>query len=137
MDCSETIERFLELFPEKKPAYIEHMEMFGALLQHPFYYENINVPLQKLLADQTDTALIRKYCAFIERMIQDGDEAVKNVADVTVLECLSDDRTLWHRFATYISDDLIRYINTRLLHENTAMYGVDQLAYNGRNHKNG
>ncbi|MCR4643999.1 MAG: hypothetical protein K5695_01140 [Oscillospiraceae bacterium] len=137
MNSEETMQRFLELFPEKQAAFQKHSEAYGEILQHPFYAETVNYPLKELLEADTDPAEIRKYCRFIEQMVFDGDEDVKNVADVTILECLSDDKTIWHRFAAYSSNELIRYINTRLLHENIAMSGVEPLAYHGRNYHNG
>ena len=137
MNKEETVKRFLELFPEKKNAYTEHLSKFGELLQHPFYAENINIPLKALLEHNHDTAEIQKYCKLIEAMVQEGDGDVKNVADVTILECLSDDKEIWHRFGTYISNDLIRYINTVLLRENIAMRGVARLVYHGRKRDNG
>lgn len=137
MNKEEAVKRFLELFPEKQDAYTEHMKAYGELLQHPFYFAAVNIPLNALLEKNTDTAEIRKYCEWIETMVRDGDDEVKNAADVTVLECLSDNREIWHRFAAYASNDLIRYINTVLLRENIAMHGVEKLVYHRRKGGNG
>ncbi|MBQ5312153.1 MAG: hypothetical protein ILP19_08980, partial [Oscillospiraceae bacterium] len=86
----------------------------------------------KLLEENADTDRIKKYCRYIEDMRHDGDEVVRNTADVSILESLSVNKTVWHRFAKYISDDLIRYIKTVHIHENIAMRGVERLKYNGR-----
>ena len=56
-----------------------------------------------------------------------GDEAVKNVVDVTLLERLSDDEAVWLSFGKYISDDFKEYINEELLKDNIAMFHVGKL----------
>ena len=132
MDSRETITLLLQLFPEKEDEYTGHIRVYGELLPDVFYSENVGEKLVKLLEENADTDKIKKYCRFIEAMIFDGDEEVKNTADVSVLESLSVNKTVWHRFAKYISDDLIRYINTVHIHENIAMRGVERLKYNGR-----
>lgn len=64
-------------------------------------------------------------------MYYDGDEDVKNVVDVTILERLSDDETVWRNFGTYISNDFVREINTVLIPQNT-MLPNRPLLYNKR-----
>lgn len=56
-----------------------------------------------------------------------GEEAVKNVVDVTLLERLSDDEAVWCSFGQYISDDFKKYINEELLIGNIALFMVGKI----------
>ena len=56
-----------------------------------------------------------------------GDESVKNVVDVTILERLSDDHVIWQRFGKEISPAFKRYINEDLLKSNGMMNSVEKL----------
>lgn len=64
------------------------------------------------------------YSKAIEMMWRYGDERVKNVVDVTLLERLSDNEKVWNPFGKYISQDFKEYINGELLSSNIAMCGV-------------
>ena len=64
---------------------------------------------------------IQQYCSFVEKMYYDGDEDVKNVVEVTILEQLSDEEEVWLRFGTYLSNEFIREINTVLIPRNTML----------------
>ena len=56
-----------------------------------------------------------------------GDDSVRNVVDVTLLERLSDSKQGWQRFGKYISEDFKNYINEELLSNNIAMCGVSSI----------
>lgn len=56
-----------------------------------------------------------------------GDDSVRNVVDVTLLERLSDSKEGWQRFGKYISEDFKNYINVELLCNNIAMCGVSPI----------
>ena len=56
-----------------------------------------------------------------------GDEAVRNVVDVTILERLSDDDSVWQRFGGFISDEFKCYINQEILSSNLMMCGAKTL----------
>ena len=127
MNDHEMIEAFLEKFPCYRNAYDEHMEKYGELLQHVFYPEVISNPLIELLERETDNPVISTYTGFIERIWMDGDESVRNVVDVTILERLSDDSKVWSRFGKYISDEFKNYINTEWIRNNIAISGIDPL----------
>ncbi|MDE7097879.1 MAG: hypothetical protein K2O60_01860, partial [Ruminococcus sp.] len=107
-----------------------HYEDYNELTAHIFFADEINVPLFELLKQNTDIAEIKKYCSFIEDMWLNGTDDVVNVVDVTILERLSDDATVWKNFGKYISNEFIRYINTDLLLNNSMMYRADKLDYN-------
>ena len=44
-----------------------------------------------------------------------GDDNVRNVVDVTLLDRLSDSKQGWEHFEKYISEDFKNYINAELL----------------------
>ena len=98
-------------FPESKAVYEEHLSTYEELLQHLFYPEVINEPLIELLEKNQDPEKAKQYCEFIEYMWRYGDDSIKNVVDVSLLERMSDDPEIWHRFETYISDEFKAYIN--------------------------
>ena len=127
MDSKKMMKYFLEVFPENEKIYLEHLQEYGELLQHVFYSDTINIPLFELLKTNRDDQLIIKYCTVIEQMWQNGDESVKNVVDVTILEKLSDNSEVWQNFGQYISSDFKRYINEELLKANCAMWHVEKL----------
>ena len=56
-----------------------------------------------------------------------GDDSVRNVVDVTLLERLSDSEQGWQHFGKYISEDFKNYINAELLSNNIAMCGVSSI----------
>ena len=124
MNGRECIKEFLTLFPEHTEHYREHMADYGELLQHVFYAEVINIPLFDLLKSNDDLNRIQKYVKFIEHMWSQGDEAVRNVVDVTILERLSDDADVWRSLGKYISASLREHINGELLLQNYLMHHV-------------
>lgn len=56
-----------------------------------------------------------------------GDDAVKNVVDVTILERLSDEEIIWERFGLFISKEFKNYINEEVLKFNLMMDKVKPL----------
>ena len=127
MNDQEMIEVFLEAFPCCRSAYEKHMEKYGELLQHVFYPEVVSNPLIELLERDSADPAISTYTGFVERMWQEGDESVRNVVDVTILERLSDDKKVWNRFGKFISDEFKNYINTEWIRNNIAISGIAPL----------
>lgn len=119
--------KLVKLFPEKKQALRQHYEDFGELLGHIFFYDEINIPLSDLLQKNDAGFKISAYCRFIEEMWRNGTDDVVNIVDVTVVECLSDDETVWNRFGKNISNEFKAYINDDLLKGNILMHGVAKL----------
>ncbi len=136
MTKEEAATELTELFPEKATALAQHYADYGnQLLGHLFFADEINLPLIHLLRSNTDKPTIQKYCSFIERMYAMGDEDVKNVVDVTIVEQLSDEELIWFRFGTYLSNDFIREINTVILPQNSMISSVPHLPYRRRRAK--
>ncbi len=108
-----------------REALEEHLRDFQDILLHIFANENISQPLLCLLkSDSASERSIRIYCRAIEIMWRYGDDAVVNVVDVTILEYLSDEKRLWQKFGTYISEEFRTYINKEVLVYNLMMGGV-------------
>ena len=106
---------------------IEHIDTYGEILLHLYASEQVGEPLVELLKLNNLCDYVEIYCRTIELMWRYGDDAVKNVVDVTLLERLSDDEAVWGSFGRYISDDFKKYINEELLKDNIAMFLVGKL----------
>lgn len=119
--------KLVELFPEKKQALIQHYEDFGELRGHIFFGDEINVPLVDLLQKNEAGNKVSSYCRFIEEMWKNGTDDVVNIVNVTIVERLSDDETVWIRFGKNISNEFKLYINDNLIKSNIAMCGVKKL----------
>ena len=119
--------KLVELFPEKKQALTQHYEDYGGLLGHIFFDDEIGLPLFELLQKNDVGSKVSAYCRFIEEMWRNGTDDVVNIVDVTVVECLSDDETVWNRFGKNISNEFKAYINDDLLKGNILMRGVAKL----------
>ena len=89
-----------------------------------FIAETINEPLVQLLKCHSDA---KKYCEIVESMWKNGDDTVRNVLDVTILERLSDDKVIWQEFGKVISLDFKNYINNEVLVHNVMMSSIKRL----------
>lgn len=119
--------KLVELFPEKKQALTQHYEDYGELLGHIFFDDEIVIPLFDLLQKNDAGCKVSAYCQFIEEMWRNGTDDAVNIVDVTIVERLSDDETVWNRFGKNISDEFKTYINDDLLQGNIMMWGVAKL----------
>ena len=130
MNINECAELLAELEPDGKKLLKEHIECFGEVLLHNFAGDITTERLIELLMKRNiKEASIQSYCDAIELMWREGDDAVVNVVDVTILERLSDDDGVWQKFGTYISEEFKRYINFNLLPTNAMMWGVEKLRF--------
>lgn len=102
----------------------EHKKDFGEVLLHVYAADEIGNPLFELLHNQEENNKVIILCKTIELMWKYGDDSVRNIVDVTLLERLSDDEKVWNHFGRYISEGFIKYINDDLLRSNIAMCGV-------------
>lgn len=93
-------------FPEYQRAYQDHLKAYGEVLGHVFFCE-INPILSDLLRSNRDRAQIRKYIGFMEDMYANGDDEVKNIVTVTMLEYLGDDETVLRNAFAYFSEELM------------------------------
>lgn len=120
-DCVKIIKKLTRDGEEKLD---EHLMDFGEVLLHIYASDEVGNQLFDLLQKNEDVLLIEIYCKVIELMWKYGTDEVVNVVDVTLLERLSDDVTVWNRLGEHISAEFKEYINNDLLRTNVAMCGV-------------
>ena len=117
-----------ELTFEGKAMLQEHIADYSEILLHILASEMVSEPLlDMLLRYNKTTPMIECYILLIEIMWKKGDESVRNVVDVTILERLSDEDTVWQRFGKIISSEFKCYINQEVLTTNLMMCGVKSL----------
>ena len=107
MTKEQFVAEFVALFPHHKIDYDEHIKDYAKILGHIFWGNVINRPLASLLETNTDKVSIQKYIGFVEHMYALGDDDVKNIVLVTILEYLGDNNVVLKNAFQYFSDDLI------------------------------
>lgn len=127
IDKQQCTSLILKYFPEYKKIAEEHLHDYSEILLHIFCAETINYPLIALLQTNKETEQIKKYCSLIEQLWREGNDEVVNVIAVTILEQLSDDKIIWHRFGSYLSAAFKNYINQDVLTTNFMMLAVEPL----------
>jgi hypothetical protein len=108
MNVEECALKFMEKFPEYNKAYHEHMNDYGKVLGHIFFGDAINETLTVLLKKNEDINAIQRYSNFINYMYKIGDDAVKNIVIVTILEYLGDDKQVLSNAYNLLNDDIIK-----------------------------
>ena len=98
---------FIKLFPHYQADYDEHIADYSELLGHVFFGDVLNRPLAALLKSNHDKKAIQQYMKFLEHMFAHGNEDVKNIVCVTILEYLGDDDIVLKNAYSYFSDELI------------------------------
>lgn len=117
-----------DLTSEGRKILENHKKEFNEILLHVWVEDLVTKPLMDLLQCHIDReGTIRLYCKAIEVMWKNGDDAVKNVVDVTILERLSAEEFIWERFGLFISKEFKDYINQEVLKFNLMMDGVKPL----------
>lgn len=100
-------EKWVKTFPEDKKIYQEHIADYEQLLGHIFFAEVLNAPLTELLIKNEDKAKIEKMISFMEEMYRTGNDRVRDIVDVTVIECLGDREDVLRNAFTYFSEELM------------------------------
>ncbi len=108
MDKEYFAEKLVEQFPEFRAAYEEHLGNYGELLGHIFFgSETLLDVLKSLLKTNEDREKIHRYIDFLENMYASGDGDVRNIVEVTILECLGDDEIVLRNAFSYFSEELM------------------------------
>lgn len=129
LNVTECANLIAELTLDGRVSLQEHMEDYNEILLHLLVTDMVTEPLMELFDKYNEnTLMIDCYISLIEVMWKKGDEAVRNVVDVTILERLSDEDTVWQRFGKFISTEFKSYINQEVLTTNLMMCGVKTLA---------
>ena len=127
MNKQEMAEYIVAIFQNCEAYYKEHLTDFGNILPHVFASEAINDPMKTEFEVNAQSEIFNKYCRLIQHLWKSGDEEVRNVVDVTILESISDNSLMWEAFDENISLEFKQYINEELLRENIVMSHVDRL----------
>lgn len=135
MNIVEMANYITNVFPENKQYYKEHIRDYGTVLAHVFAIETINIPMEKDFNVGSESETFQKYCMLIQSLWENGDDEVRNVIDVTILESISDHKRMWETFGRHISQKFIDYINDEVLTENIVMSGTPPLIKNRLNEK--
>lgn len=128
MTVEECANLIAELTFDGKAVLQEHIDDYSEILLHILASDMVSEPLMNLLKRYNEnTTMIECYIVLIEIMWKKGDEAVQNVVDVTILERLSDEASVWQKFGRFISAEFKQYINQEVLAFNAMMWGVKAL----------
>lgn len=127
MNKQEMAEYIVAIFQNCEAYYKEHLADFGSILPHVFASEAINTPMKAEFEVNAQSEIFNKYCRLIQHLWKNGDEEVRNVVDITILESISDNSLMWEAFGENISFEFKKYINDELLIKNIAMSHVDRL----------
>jgi hypothetical protein len=100
--------KFIQSFPEYEQVYKDDIEEFGEILGHAFFGAVINSELSQLLLLNEDKQRIRKFIDFIDGMYANGNNAVRNIVEVTILAYLGDDDKVLRNAFTHFSEDIMK-----------------------------
>lgn len=126
MDINECAKLLADKIPGASEIYIQHLKYYKEVLLHVLAGDIIDRPLEELLKDNTQNELIKIYCGTIEEMWRMGDDAVKNVVEVTVLEYMATS-DVWQTFGKYITDEFKKYINNDFYPRFVKYYKIERL----------
>lgn len=113
MNKQEMAEYIVNVFQNYEAYYKEHLTDFGNVLPHVFASETINDPMKTEFEFNAQSEIFNKYCRLIQCLWESGDEEVRNVVDVTILERISDNSLMWKAFGENISLEF-KYCNRNL-----------------------
>lgn len=104
--------------PDGQRLLVEHLRSYNELLLHVYAGDVFTCHLLKCLETGTDAA---PCLGLLERMWLEGDEAVRNVLDVTILERLSDEEPVWQAVGRQVSPEFRDAVN-RVIMPGNAMF---------------
>ena len=127
MNIQEMADCIAAAFLQHEQYRAAHRKEYGEVLAHVFAMETINTPMLHEFESQAESEAFQKYCGLIEHLWKNGDDEVRNVVDVTILESISDDGRMWQAFGRHISQNFRDYINKEVLIKNIVMVAVPPL----------
>jgi hypothetical protein len=114
LNTFEAINQFVDEFEDFKPILKDHIEFNEELLPHVFLGDCNDLVIK--LIKEGNPPILERLFNFYERMAIDGDEDVKNVLTVSILEVLGDDRKVLNIAYKYMgketrkaSDDIEKF----------------------------
>ena len=118
MDSMTCAKAMAAVVPDGERLLEEHLRTYEELLLHVYAGDVFTCHLLNCLETGTDAAPCLR---LLERMWLEGDEAVRNVLDVTILERLSDEDSLWQAVGRQVSPEF-RYIVNRVIMPNNGVF---------------
>ena len=94
----------IKRFPELKSFFEEQFNFWGEedIPPHCFYGDVLNGYVTELLREGNDEEQIKKVFSYYEEMADCNDDYVKNLLQVTLLEYLWDEKTVFDRAHKYM-----------------------------------
>ena len=118
MDSMTCAKAMAAVVPDGEKQLEAHLRTYEELLLHVYAGDVFTCHLLKCLETGMDAAPCLR---LLEQMWLEGDEAVRNVLDVTILERLSDEDSLWQAVGRQVSPEF-RYIVNRVIMPNNGMF---------------
>jgi len=101
------VDMYKKEFPNKIHKVDKHIELNGIFLGHIFFDEEICGPLCKLFRKTESTDDIESFVKIIELMLLEGDDYVRSVVVINILNTIKNDTDIVETAMEYFSDDTI------------------------------
>lgn len=103
LDKNNLAELFVNEFTDFKPLLEEHIEYNGELLLHVFFGECNEYFIKFLQSEEAE--ILENLFDFFEKMATKGDDYVKELLSVTILERLGDDKKVHNTAYKYMGKE--------------------------------
>ncbi|MBI9011316.1 MAG: hypothetical protein JEZ08_03735 [Clostridiales bacterium] len=101
------VDMYKKEFPNKKHTVERHIELNGIFLGHIFFDEEICGPLCRLLRRTENSNEVERFVKIIELMLLEGDDYVKSVVVINILNTIKNDKDIIETAMEYFSEDTI------------------------------
>ena len=93
-----------ERFPQLLPSISHYFDTYGYdyFAPHILYHAVLNPYVEELLQKENDNKLLKEVFTFYEELAKSGDEEVKNLLQVTLLEALWEEKKLLSKACVYM-----------------------------------
>lgn len=123
-------QQFLRNIHNQQDIINDYLDEDKYFLAHVFFGDEFNEPLFNLLENDGSELEIVEYTKIIIMMFNIDNSYIRNILDVTIFERLSDSLKVWNRLASFLPNNIIKYINEELIPNNILMNHVKQMSYN-------
>ncbi len=101
------VDMYKKEFPNQKHRVDQHIELNGIFLGHVFFDEEICGPLCHLFRETQKSHDIKRFVKIIELMLFEGDDYVKSVVVINILNTIKKEEDIIETAIQYFSDDTI------------------------------
>lgn len=106
------VDMYLEIYPNERKKLNQHIKLNGMFLGHIFFDEEICGPLCHMLKNDHSDIEIRKLVCLIEKMLFEGDDYVKSVVLLNIINKVKQERDLMDKALMYFNDKTIEVIRS-------------------------